>query len=657
MTSRDQPRRKQELLARRVSRLMAGVGAACITTVSAPNFSVAGEAAPIFTPQELMGLSLEDLSNLQITSVSRREQSISDAPASIYVITADDIRRSGATSLPEVLRLAPNLQVARIDSVQYAISARGFNNSIGNKLLVLLDGRTIYTPLFSGVFWEMEDAFLQDIERVEVISGPGATLWGANAVNGVINIITRPAAETQGVLLVGAVGDREYGGGLRIGGTVGSAHVRAYVKARTWDNTNRENGTDATDSWDKAQAGFRADWNSEADSFTLQGDVSEGESGHRGFIGTLAIPAVQVAGANLLGRWTRELASGSGLNVQAYWSRSDREEFILFSPKSDIVDLEFTHDVAFGTHHLVWGGGYRYAKDDVTPGVITAVLPAKRSLHWQNIFAQDEWQLADDWTGTLGIKLEWNDYTGMEYLPNARLAWAPSEGHLLWSSISRAVRAPSRFDRDVYFPKTPPFIVAGGPDFEAEVAKVVEVGYRGTLSTAFTMSATAFRHDWEKLRSGTPLPLPTYLSNDLEGEAVGLETWLNWQPARIWRVSAGLTTLDKDLQFNPGGSDTRGPENPTLHNDPDFQWMLRSSLELGADLILDMNLRRVDELTVEPVPAYSELDVRLAWVPSDKIEVALVGRNLLHNDHAEFGPPNSRSRIDRSVLLGGRWLF
>jgi iron complex outermembrane recepter protein len=636
---------------------MTAVSAALITAGTAPNFSVAGEVDPGFTPQELMGLSLEDLSNLQITSVSRRGQNISDAPASIFVITADDIRHSGATSLPEILRLAPNLQVARIDSVQYAISARGFNNSIGNKLLVLLDGRTIYTPLFSGVFWEMEDAFLQDIERVEVISGPGATLWGANAVNGVINIITRPAAQTQGVLLVGSTGEGEYGGGLRVGGTVGSANVRAYVKTRSWDNTNRENGTDAVDTWDRAQAGFRADWASDADNFTLQGDMSRGESGHRGVVGTIAIPAVRVAGANLLGRWTRELRSGSSLNVQAYWSRSDREEVILFSPKSDIFDLELMHDVAFDAHHLMWGGGYRYAKDDVTPGFITAVLPAKRSLDWQNIFMQDEWRLADDWTGTIGVKLEWNDYTGMEYLPNARLAWTPAAGHLLWSSVARAVRAPSRFDRDVYFPKTPPFIVAGGPEFESEVAKVLELGYRGTLSNTFTLAATLFHHGWEKLRSGTPLPLPTYLSNDLEGDTYGLEAWVNWQPARLWRISAGLTTLDKDLRFSPGGSDTRGPENPTLHNDPDFQWMLRSSLELGADLVLDMHLRRIDELTVEPVPAYSELNLRLAWVPTDEIEVALVGRNMLHNDHAEFGPPNGRSRIDRSVLLGARWLF
>ncbi|MDY6984413.1 MAG: TonB-dependent receptor plug domain-containing protein, partial [Pseudomonadota bacterium] len=322
-------------------------GARVRLLLSAVSLCVAqAQAQDAFSPQQLASLSLEDLANLEITSVSRRAQSVSAAPASIYVITSDDIRRSGATSLPEVLRLAPNLQVARIDSAQYAISARGFNNAVGNKLLVLLDGRTLYTPLFSGVFWEMEDTLLQDIERIEVISGPGATLWGANAVNGVINIITRPAADTHGVLVTAAGGDREHGGGLRIGGELGSAQVRVYAKARQVDNTNREDGADVADSWDRAQAGFRADWAGTDRSFTLQGDVYDGEGSHRGFFGTTEVPGIAISGANLLARWTRTLNPDSNLRVQAYWSRSEREEAVLFSPKADILDLEVQHDVA-----------------------------------------------------------------------------------------------------------------------------------------------------------------------------------------------------------------------------------------------------------------------------------------------------------------------
>jgi iron complex outermembrane recepter protein len=614
-------------------------------------------AQEALSPRELADLSLEDLANLQITSVSRRAQNVSGAPASIYVITTDDIRRSGATTLPELLRLAPNLQVARIDSVQYAITARGFNNAVGNKLLVLLDGRTIYTPLFSGVFWEMEDTFLQDIERIEVISGAGATLWGANAVNGVINIITRSAADTRGTLLVGTAGDREHGAGLRIGGLLGTANVRAYVKTRSWDNTNRENGTDATDSWDKAQAGFRADWGGEDHSFTLQGDIYEGESAHRGFAGTVEIPAINVAGANVLARWTRELGPDAGMQVQGYWSHSDRDELVLFSPEADIFDVEFQHEVAFDTHHLVWGAGYRHAEDTVTPGFFTTFIPASRKLDWYNVFAQDELQLDANLRAEFGVRLEGNDYTGMEYLPSVRLAWTPAEDHLVWTSIARAVRAPSRFDRDVYFPRQAPFIVAGGPNFVSEVAKVVSIGYRGQLANTLNFSATVFHQDWDNLRSGTALPLPTYLANDLEGESYGLETWLNWQVTARWRVSGGLTTLGKDLRFRPGGRDTVGPNNATLHNDPDFQWNLRSSVEFAGGVALELDLRRVAALTVEPVPAYTELNARLAWQPRREFELALVGRNLLENDHAEFGAFRNRSRIDRSVSLGAQWRY
>jgi iron complex outermembrane receptor protein len=653
MTSRDHTGQGSIRVAPWARPLVVSAAVAC---TMAPVVSRAQEQTG-FSTRELASLSLEDLSNLQITSVSRRAQSVSDAPASIYVITADDIRRSGATALPEVLRLAPNLHVARMDSVQYAITARGFNNAVGNKLLVLLDGRTIYTPLFSGVFWEMEDTFLQDIDRIEVISGVGATLWGANAVNGVINIITKPAADTRGVLLSATGGDREQGAGLRIGGAVGAANVRAYVKAHSWDNTNRENGSDAFDSWDKAQAGFRADWNGDDRSFTLQGDVYEGESAHRGFVGTLEIPEVSISGANLLARWTRQLRPDSNLRVQAYWSHSDREEFILFSPKADIFDLEFQHDVAFDTHHLVWGGGYRHAEDEVTPGFVTAFVPASRQLDWQNVFVQDEYQLDDNLQAVFGVRLEWNDYTGMEYLPGARLAWTPADYHLVWAAISRAVRAPSRFDRDIFFPQAPPFIVAGGPDFVSEVAKVVSIGYRGQLSDAFNLSATLFHQDWDNLRSGTALPLPTYLANDLEGESYGLETWFNWQATVAWRVSGGLTTLGKELRFRPGGGDTVGPNNPTLHNDPEFQWTLRSSVQLGAEVALDLDLRRIGALKVEPVPAYTELNARMAWQPRAELEVALTGRNLLDNDHPEFGARANRSRIDRSVVLGVRWSY
>ena len=625
--------------------------------------SAATRAQDVFSAQQLARLSLEDLANLQITSVSRREQSVSSAPASIYVITSDDIRRSGATTLPELLRLAPNLQVARLDSVQYAISARGFNNSVGNKLLVLLDGRTLYTPLFSGVFWDMEDSFLDDIERIEVISGVGATLWGANAVNGVINIITRSAADTQGLLLNASGGDREHGAAVRIGGVLGAASVRAYAKARTWDNTNLENGSDAGDSWNKAQAGFRADWMRGRDTFTLQGDVFDGESdtrhfaGFRSIIPAAGLPPVAIAGSNLLARWSRPLANASSLRVQAYWAHSERDDLLVFSPESDIIDLEFQHDLAVGAHRLVWGGGYRKAHDEVDPGLLTRFIPARRRLDWENIYLQDEIQLDTNLRLTAGVRLEWNDYTGLEYLPSVRLAFTPHTDHTVWLATSRAVRAPSRLDRDAYLPQAQPYIVAGGPNFVSEVAKVVSLGYRGQLSARLNLAATLFHHDWDNLRSGTPLPLPSLLANDIEGESYGVESWLTWQAHTSWRISGGLNVLEKELRYRPGGGGLFGPDHSSLHNDPEFQWTLRSSIDLVPELALDLNLRRVGALTAEPVPAYTELNARLAWYVLPQIELALSGRNLLDNDHAEYGNVRVRSRIDRSALLELRWTY
>jgi len=604
----------------------------------------------------LADLSLEELSNIQITSVSRRRESLSEAPASIFVISAEDIRRSGATTIPEILGLAPNLQVARIDTVQYAITARGFNNAIGNKLLVLIDGRTVYTPMFSGVFWEMQDIMPEDIDRVEVISGPGATLWGANAVNGVINIITRRAFETQGALLTGDAGDDERGAALRWGGAAGSnIAFRAYGKYRDWDNSLRSDGTEAPDQWQRGQIGFRTDWDDTDQRATLQGDLFRGESQHRGFVGTLEVPRIKVSSVNLLVRWNRDLGNDSGIRIQAYWNHLERDELAIFRPKADIFDIDMLHNFSIGTHRIQWGGGYRHSSDEVEPGFFTVFVPDSRKLDWANVFIQDEIQLGVNLEATVGLKLERNDFTGVEYLPSARLAWIPADNRLLWTAVSRAVRAPSRFDRDVFFPGTPPFIIAGGPDFESEVANVFELGYRDQPLEVLNYSITLFYHDWDNLRSGTPLPLPVFLVNNIEGESYGVEGWTSWQVLPAWRLSAGVTVLDKKLEFKPGTSDTSGVNNSSLHNDPDYQWQLRSIMDLTPNLHLDFHLRGVDELVNEPVPGYTELDARIGWKLSYNFEISVTGRNLLHKSHPEFGSLLGRSEIGRSMLLGFKW--
>jgi iron complex outermembrane receptor protein len=601
---------------------------------------------------DLAEMSLEQLADIEITSVSRRPQTLNRAAAAVYVITQEAIRRSGYTTLPEILRLAPNLQVAALNNVEYAITARGFNNAVGNKLLVLMDGRTIYTPLFSGVFWEMQDTMIEDIERIEVISGPGATLWGANAVNGVINIITKNTADTQGFLFSGDAGSHERGLAVRAGGTLpGDGTFRVYAKMRDWDETERSSGLDALDEWERRQVGFRADWADEAQTITIQGDAYEGDTPDRGVVGPFVLPPAEISGMNLLGRWTRRFDNGQDLRLQVYWDYTKRRDIILFQPQADIFDVEFQHGIPWGRHRFLWGAGYRYASDDVDPGFFTMFVPEERDLDWQNVFLQDQVQLTDDIELTLGLRLEWNDYTGLEYLPNARLAWAISPKHLAWGSLARAVRAPSRFDRDIFTPTVPPFIVAGGPDFEAEVAHVAQLGYRGQPLDNLSWSVTFYYNDWDDLRSGTELPLPTFLANNIHGESYGMEAWGTWQVISWWRLAAGGMVMDKNLKFRTGRTDTVGVDNPSLHNDPDYQWLLHSWLDLPYDLELDIHLRRVGALVTEPVPAYTELDVRLGWKPVEGVDVSLVGRNLLHRDHPEFGPAISRSELERAVLV------
>jgi iron complex outermembrane receptor protein len=622
---------------------------------TASNRATGVTPGPAFAPaqapatHDLADLSLQELANIQITSVSRRTEPLAGAPASIFVITGEDIRRSGATSLAEALRLAPNLQVARSDASQYAISARGFNNTIANKLLVLVDGRTIYTPLFSGVFWDHQDVLLEDIERIEVISGPGATLWGANAVNGVINVITRPARDTQGVLASIGGGNREQGAAFRYGGTLGE-HVRyrAYGKVSHPENTQlvlRDNRV-----W--VQGGFRIDRDYASDGFTLQGDAYNGRSEDRGSIGPFILGRVEVSGANLLGRWTHRLHEGSELRIQSYFDHMKREEFILFRPEDDLFDIELQHTVTFGAHQFVSGGGYRHGSDHVEDAILIGFRPMHRALNWWNVFAQDEIQLGKVQLSA-GLKLEHNDYTGLEHLPSARVAWKPSDSELVWGAISRAVRAPARFDRDVYDTLVPGNTL-GGPHFQAEVANVFELGYRGRPSASITCSASAFLHEWDKVRSGTTRPL--FLENKIEGPVYGVEAWAAWQTTRVWRLSGGLTTFRKHLRLKPDSTDPIGPSNPILGNDPKYQWMLRSSLSFGRKHELDAMVRQVGELPNPRVPAYAAVDVRYAWLPRPRLELSLIGRNLIGGNHPEFGDSGpARSDFKRSVFLHARW--
>jgi iron complex outermembrane receptor protein len=638
--------------------LCLSLGSVCVPAANA----AAGEEeaqAPL-TALDLKKLSIEDLMELEVTSVSKQPERLADAPSSVFVITPYAIRRSGVTSLAEALRLAPNLQVARYDASQYAISARGFNNAVGNKLLVLIDGRTVYTPLFSGVFWEQQDIMLEDVDRIEVISGPGATLWGANAVNGVINVITRRASDTQGALVSVRGGDREAGASLRFGAAVGdNGHFRIYAKGTQLDHTETAAGDPVRDGFERGQAGFRADWRTGNDEFTLQGDVHATQAEDRGSPDFGPIGRIETSGANLLTRWTRQYDT-SDLRIQAYVDHSEREDRNTFSPQADIVDFELEHSLRRGQHRFVWGGGYRHGSDDVEDGTFLGIIPSgfipdSKNSDWWNVFGQADFVLTDSLTVTAGLKFEHNDYTGIEHLPSVRVAWKASPNMSVWSAVSRAVRAPSRIDRELFLPTTPPFLFAGGPDFVSEVAYVYEAGLRGQVSSRVTYSATLFWHEWDKLRSGSA-PVVT-IQNQISGSAYGLEAWGTWEAAEGFRLSGGLMTLRKDLELAPGSTDPTGVNNPNLSNDPRQQAMLRASLDVASNHELDLTLRHVGSLPHPVVPSYTAVDLRYAWRARPELELALVVRNAFDEQHAEFDAAPARSEVARDVYGQIRWSF
>lgn len=586
----------------------------------------AAHGAQLLASRDLADLSLEQLANVVVTSVSGRPEPLARAAASVFVISGDDIRRSGATSIPEALRLAPNLEVARTGANGYAITARGFNSPLANKLLVLIDGRTIYSPTFSGVFWDAQDIMLEDVERIEVISGPGGVLWGANAVNGVINILTKRSADTQGTLVSAGAGNTESAAAARHGGRLdGGGSYRLYAKTLRRENFERANGTDAHDGGDRTQAGFRSDWSSGSDGYTLQGDAYTAQ-------GNQVPQAVDLNGFNMLGRWTRGLGRGDSLRLQSYFDHSTRQQQDL-----DTFDVDLVHALgARGAHTFIWGGGYRSSRDRIDNSAALALIPADKTLMSWNVFAQDEIALAESVSATLGVKVDRNPYTGQEVLPSARLGWRPRQQDLVWAAWSRALRVPSRFDRELFLPGTPPFALAGGPSFESEVAYVYELGYRGQPTASLSWSATVFYHDLEHQRSLSPAPGGAVVANDRFGNTKGVETWASWRVRESWRLGGGYTHLVTALSRREGAVDIQPASN--FGSDPHQWWTLRSSHDFGRTGELDLMLRRYGALENGSVPAYTAVDARLGWRPRANVELSLLIQNLFDPGHAEWSP-------------------
>jgi iron complex outermembrane recepter protein len=649
----------------------------------------AGPASAEPTGDELIDLSIEQLADLKITSASRIAESLRDTPASVFVITADEIRRSGVTSIPEALRLAPGVEVARRSAYEWSVSIRGFNSDLANKLLVLVDGRSVYSPLFAGVFWDVQDTLLEDVERIEVVSGPGGTLWGSNAVNGVINIITRKSADTQGGYGEVLAGDEERViGGFRYGGTFGNGvAARAYLKHVERDPSLTLSGDDAVDGMEMSRAGFRLDWEAaEADSFTVVGEVFSGETdgifNDPFTIGTLPAgtfrDVVDLSGANVLARWQRRLAESGDVQLQVLFDRTERDIPNTYDERRDTVDVDFQHYLPIGSRHdLLWGLTFRDTRDRIRNTLFASFLPPRRTLQRYGVFVQDRIELLpDELHLTVGTKVARNDYSGVEHQPSVRLAWQPDTRQTLWTAVSRAVRTPSRLDEDLLLtvPAAAPgipipfyFIVTGNPDFESEELLAYEAGYRVQQGENLSFDVAVYHHDYDRLQTNEPdepifvfvppLPhiiVPSHLDNNMRGKSYGGTIAANWQALPAWRLRAQYAHLDLDLETTAASLDVTSPA--LAGNSPRHQAAIHSFLDLPRDVAFYAGVRYVDDLPNQAVDDYFAVDVNLAWRFRPNAEVAIAVQNLADGTHPEF-EGGTGNLIERSAYLKLDWSF
>ena len=640
-------------------------------------------------PKELLRLGLEQLMDVEVTSVSKKEQHLSQVAAAVFVITREDIRRSGATSIPEALRMAPGVQVSRIDANKWAVSVRGFNGRWSNKLLVLMDGRSVYSPMFSGVNWDVQDTFLEDIERIEVIRGPGGTMWGANAVNGVINVITRHARDTQGGLLTAGGGSEELGfGGARYGGRAGKAYYRGYAKFFQRNHLTSASGAPGTDDWNALRGGFRMDWEPSArDAVTVQGDLYQNRAG--GTVTTLSLRPpfsgtsdyrVAASGGNVLARWKRVLSERSQTEVQIFFDRAQNPG-ASYNEDVDTYDLEFQHRLKLGSRHDVqWGLGGRFISDHMRSDATQRWVPASRKQPLFNAFWQDEVALVQNRLNlTLGSKAEHNVYTGFEFEPSARLAWTPNARNTIWASLARAVRTPARVQRDARvdisaFPGADGLVsvlsLFGSSGFESETLRAHELGYRFQPVKRISLDLAAFYNVYNHLKQTErltpfyePNPAPAHMvipltfNNQAKVNSYGLELAPAWSVTEKWKLSASYSWLQFPLE-SAGTGDRDSPRH---------QAQFRSYLDLPWKLSFDTALYYVSSLHPTPgafggpeLPTIARLDARLGWSPGRGIDLSVVAQNLLDSRHVEFNTPGDAvpgNQVRRSIYGTITWRF
>jgi iron complex outermembrane recepter protein len=634
---------------------------------------------------DLAGMTLEQLMELEVTTLTRSPRRTMAVPAAVSVITGDEIRRSGATSLPELLRMSPGLQVARIDAGKWAVGIRGFADRLARSMRVLIDGRAVYSPLFAGTYWETQHVLLEDVERIEIIRGPGGTLWGSNAVNGIISIVTRPAGETRGPFVSVATGTADrFHGAVRYGGAVGDdSFVRGYVTG--FDRGSEfHTGELEYDEWRMVQAGFRLDSDvGESHHLTVQGDAYTTRLGE--FVrGTSLTPpflderadVIPLRGGNVLARLSSSLGDRSQLELQSFFDRTEREEYPVSEERNTFdVDVSVNHLV--GTRQeIAWGLGYRYSSAEIATAP-TASLPSG-SEGLVSAFLQNEISLADArFRLTLGAKVEHNRYSGLEVQPSGRAVWLPNDESSVWAAVTRAVRRPSRVERwyattSVLDPTVPAFVrLSPNPDFETEKLMAYEAGYRVQPGQRLHFTVSAFYNRWSDLLSTelfdtfqetTPPPsktiFPVSFLNGIDGTSFGFEATADIRPLPWWRWVGSYSLLRVEMTPEPGSRDIT-QESRYEDGSPRHQVRLRSAFDLAARFSLDWDLRYVSELPDLDIPAYATSGVRLAWQATAELEVEVVGRNLHEDHHPEWPGENGGAdvEIERSLYIGLIWRY
>lgn len=634
---------------------------ACITPFSAKADDVELD--------QLLDLSMENLLNIDVTIASKKKEKFSDVASAVYVITHEDIRRLGATTITDALRIVPGMHVAQLDSNFLAVSARGFNDQFANQMLVLMDGRTVYGPLFSGTFWDEQNIMMDNIERIEVIRGPGASVWGANAVNGVINIITRNAKDTQGTFATTSMGNREkLTGAVRYGGKSdsGKLHYQTYAhyrehKGEYYAATNQSAGEEHS----MEQSGIRVDWKpSESDTVMTQARIYHSDQSREYIIPTPLPPysstysngSMELRGGHFLTSWEHALGGGDNINLQFYADRIMRTYYVA-RHKIDTLDVELKHQFSAGErHNIVWGAGIRHTDDLMDGTPVLNYNPSSSDYNLYSAFVQDQIALIPETlTLTGGARLEHHPTSGLEFQPNARLSWKVTEDQTLWASVSRAVRTPSRGEQIRYLyltavpqvPGQPAPIAAwaGNTNTTSENLLAYELGYRGQFKEKFSVDTSVFYHDYSDVISrdvggltidpatGYPI-IPLSFSNNISAYSYGIEASLRWDVLDNWSLFASYSLLEMD--FNAKSPATQTFADEESNKSPQHQFHIRSYLNLPYNMELDTAAYYVDKLEYFSVPSYVRVDARLGWKPIDGVDISLIGQNLLDEYHTEY---------------------